>query len=100
VSGKPGHTVLIKPIPVEVVEATYQENAKEIITTGVTQAEEIILLKRLCRTVKEVNFSIGSYVQKDDILAALDTENIDNEIQLKTEEYEMKQKLLGATKEL
>lgn len=90
-----------KPVPVEVKEAQYYENVKEIITTGATQAEEIVVLKSAAAgTVVEINFSIGSHIKKGDVLAVLDTSTIDAEIALKEEEFKVKEKLLSATKKL
>lgn len=99
--GSNNNKIIVKPIPVEIALAEYYEGAREITTTGTTQAEDVVAVKSLIAgVVAEVNFSIGSYVKHDDVLATLDTSAIDNDIGLKTEEYEMKRKLLEATQEL
>jgi acetyl/propionyl-CoA carboxylase alpha subunit len=71
-------------IPVEVVKAEYSLGINNKLTTnGKTIAYETHAIKsNINGRVKELNCSVGQYVKKGDILAILDTEQIDYQIEL------------------
>jgi len=89
-------------IPVEVVKAEYSLGINNKLTTsGKTIAYETHVIKsNINGRVKELNCSVGQYVKKGDILAILDTEQIDYQIELITQEYELKKKKLDSIKKL
>lgn len=89
-------------IPVEVVKAQYSEETNDIlVTTGKTLAYETHAVKvNTTGRIKELDLPIGSYVKKGDILAVLDTTQIDYLIELASEEYRLKEKKANAMKQL
>jgi RND family efflux transporter MFP subunit len=92
----------IVAIPVEVVKAQYSEETKDIlVTTGKTLPYETHAVKvNITGRIKELDLPIGSYVKKGDILAVLDTTQIDYMIELANEEYRLKEKKANAMKQL
>lgn len=89
-------------IPVEVVKAEYSLGTSNKLTTnGKTIAHETHLVKsNITGTIKQLDFSLGTYVKNGDILAIFDTEQIDYQIELINQEYEIKKKKLDSLKNL
>ncbi len=89
-------------IPVEVVKAEYSLGINNKLTTnGKTIAYETHPVKsNITGKIKELDCSVGTYVKKDDILAIFDTEQIDYQIELTTQEYEIKKKKLDSLQTL
>ncbi|HJD64303.1 MAG TPA: efflux RND transporter periplasmic adaptor subunit [Rickettsia endosymbiont of Sericostoma sp.] len=89
-------------VPVEVVKAQYSEETNDIlVTTGKTLPYETHAVKvNVTGRIKELDLPIGSYVNKGDILAVLDTTQIDYLIALANEEYRLKEKKANAMKQL
>lgn len=89
-------------VPVEVVKAQYSEETNDIlVTTGKTLPYETHAVKvNITGRIKELDLPIGSYVKKGDILAVLDTTQIDYLIELANEEYRLKEKKANSMKQL
>ncbi len=89
-------------IPVEVVKAEYSLGISNKLTTnGKTIAYETHPVKsNITGIIKELDCSVGTYVKKGDVLAIFDTEQIDYQIELTTQEYEIKKKKLDSLQKL
>ena len=91
------------PLIVEVVEAKYADETSvdKIDISGKTMAYESNIVKvNTTGVVQKLNFSIGSFVKKGDILAILSTKDIDHSIKVAKEEYEIHKKQIKAIKKL
>jgi len=91
-----------KPIPVEVMTANYNEElSNEVAIAGKTVAYETLPVKaNTTGMIKKINFSIGSYIEKGDVLAVLDTSEVDYNIELSAEEYQLKKKQMESISQL
>jgi membrane fusion protein (multidrug efflux system) len=89
-------------IPVEVVKAEYSLGISNKLTTnGKTIAYETHPVKsNITGIIKELDCSVGTYVKKGDVLAIFDTEQIDYQIELTTQEYDIKKKKLDSLQKL
>ena len=91
-----------KPIPVEIMAASYNEDlSNEVAIAGKTVAYETLPVKaNTTGMIKKINFSIGSYIEKGDVLAVLDTSEVDYSIELSAEEYQLKKKQMESISQL
>lgn len=91
-----------KPIPVETMTVSYNEDlSNEVAIAGKTVAYETLPVKaNTTGTVKKINFSIGSYIEKGDVLAVLDTSEVDYNVELAAEEYQLKKKQMESIQQL
>ncbi|WP_395947715.1 efflux RND transporter periplasmic adaptor subunit [Caedibacter taeniospiralis] len=91
-----------RPIPVETIKVSYNEDlSNEVAITGKTVAYETLLVKaNTTGTIKKINFSIGSYIEKGDVLAVLDTSEVDYNIELAAEEYQLRKKHMDSVQQL